>query len=452
MDEQKIYEGTLNYLYERLPMFSRIGKAALKPNLDNTIKLCAALNNPYEKFKSIHIAGTNGKGSTSHMLAAVLQEQGYNVGLYTSPHLVDFRERIRINGKPVSKQWVIDFVDKNKAIIEEIEPSFFEITVAMAFQAFAEEEVDIAVIETGLGGRLDSTNVITPILSVITNISYDHTDLLGSTLAEIAAEKAGIIKNKVPVVVGEQNAETSGVFFEKAVHQQSTVYYADAMWDLVRTNSTPSVQYYKAVNRAHREMHDLVIDLPGQYQLHNIKTVLAAVDILSANQGITIPFATVQRALSKVKKLTGLFGRWDVLQDKPLIIADVAHNTAGIKEVMNQWQQVDAVNKHIVIGFVKDKAIEDVLALLPKDNTYHFCNANIERALPASELKKKAELAGLSGEMYTSVADAVNAARSVINQHDAILIAGSFFVVGEAIEYMTVNNGMLFPTSLENYH
>jgi dihydrofolate synthase/folylpolyglutamate synthase len=452
MDIDKRYDKTLSYLYEKLPMFSRQGAAALKPNLDNTIRICELLGNPYEQFKSIHIAGTNGKGSTSHMLAAVLQECGYKVGLYTSPHLVDFRERVRVNGKPVSKEWVIDFVEKFTTNIEEIEPSFFEITVGMAFAFFAEQQVDYAVIETGLGGRLDSTNVITPILSVITNISYDHTDLLGDTLAAIASEKAGIIKQQVPVVIGQQHEETERVFFEKSVHLQSTVYYADAMWDLVRTSSTPSVQYYKAVNRAMREMYDLTSDLPGSYQYHNIKTVLAAVDVLKANQGIDIPLATVQRALSKVKKLTGLFGRWDVLQDTPLIIADVGHNIAGITEVTNQWKQIDADNKHIVIGFVKDKDVDAVLTLLPKDNTYYFCNANIIRALPASELKKRAETAGLQGEMYSSVADAVSAARNAVTASGAVLITGSFFIVGEAIEYLNVNNGKLFPTSLENYH
>jgi dihydrofolate synthase/folylpolyglutamate synthase len=452
MDDHKQYEQTLHYLYERLPMFSRIGKAALKPNLDNTLKLCTALDNPQDKFKSIHIAGTNGKGSTSHMLAAIMQEHGLKTGLYTSPHLVDFRERIRVNGKPVSKQWVVDFVEKYKQTIEEIEPSFFEITVAMAFEAFAEEEVDIAIIETGLGGRLDSTNVITPLLSIITNISYDHTDLLGNTLGEIAAEKAGIIKHKTPVVIGQQHPETERVFFEKAIHQQSTVYYADAMWDLVRTANNPSMQHYKAVHRGQREMHDLSSDLPGQYQYHNIKTVLAAIDILAATQNINVPFATIQRALSRVKKLTGLFGRWDVLQDKPLIIADVAHNTGGMSEVVQQWKHVQADSKHIVIGFVKDKDINQVLDLLPTDNTYYFCNANIQRALPASELKKMATEKGLNGEHYAAVADAVNAARAIVGQSDAILITGSFFVVGEAIEYLNVNNGMLFPSSLENYH
>ncbi|MBS1773243.1 MAG: bifunctional folylpolyglutamate synthase/dihydrofolate synthase [Bacteroidetes bacterium] len=433
-------------------MFSRIGKAALKPNLDNTIKLCDACGNPQEKFKSIHIAGTNGKGSVSHMLSAVLQESGYKTGLYTSPHLVDFRERIRINGKPVSKEWVIDFVEKYKTQIEEVQPSFFEITVAMAFTAFAEEQVDIAVIETGLGGRLDSTNIITPVLSIITNISYDHTDLLGDTLGAIAAEKAGIIKQQVPVVVGQQHPETETVFFEHAIHKQTTVYYADAMWDLVRTGGNHTHQYYKAVNRAKREMEDISADLQGSYQYHNIKTVLAAIDILTAGGQWNIPFASTQRALSKVKKLTGLHGRWDILHHHPLMIADVGHNIAGITEVVSQWEKVNAESKHIVIGFVKDKDIDAVLNLLPKNDTYYFCNANIERALPASELKKKADAVGLNGNTYKSVADAVMSARNAVNQNDAVLITGSFFIVGEALEYLNVNNGMLFPTSLEDHH
>lgn len=452
MDTQTAYKQTLDYLYEMLPMFSRIGKAALKPDLSNTIKLCETLDNPHNKFKSIHIAGTNGKGSTSHMLAAVFQEAGLKTGLYTSPHLIDFRERIRVNGTPLSKEWVVDFVEKNKAAIEEIEPSFFEITVAMAFQYFAEQEVDIAIIETGLGGRLDSTNVVTPLLSVITNIGYDHTDLLGSTLAEIAFEKAGIIKTKVPVVVGQQHPETETVFFEQAFHKQTTVYYADTMWDLVRTNRDTHYQYYKAVNRAKREMEDIVSDLIGNYQYHNIKTVLAALDILSADAYFKIPFATITRALSKTKKLTGLRGRWDVLQKQPLIIADVAHNSAGIIEVIKQWELVDAESKHIVIGFVKDKDISNVLSLLPVNNTYYFCNAQIPRAMPAADLKKIAEENGLLGSVYDSVADATKAVKDTISHNDAALITGSFFVVGEAIEYLNVNNGLLFPTALEDNH
>jgi len=450
-DIQRDYEKTLSFLYDQLPMFSKIGKDAIKKDLTNTLKLCEVAGNPHEKFKSIHIAGTNGKGSTSHMLAAILQESGYKVGLYTSPHLVDFRERIRINGTPVGKQWVVDFVAKYQREIEDIEPSFFEITVAMAFACFAEEQIDIAVIETGLGGRLDSTNVITPVLSVITNIDFDHMDMLGNTLPLIAGEKAGIIKPKIPVVIGQQHPETEKVFFEHAIHKQSTIYYADAMWDMVRTGNNGTHQFYKAVNRAKREMHDIDTDLQGSYQYHNLKTVLASVDVLAAG-GWSIPFASVQRALSKVKRLTGLHGRWDILQTSPIIVADVAHNPAGLTEVMKQWQNVNAAQKHIVVGFVKDKDVDEALSLFPKDNIYYFCNANIPRALPASELKKRAEAKGLNGNLYKSVADAVASARNAVTQHDAILVTGSFFIVGEAIEYMHINNGKLFPSSLEDHH
>ena len=436
MGASTAYRETMAYLYERLPMFSRQGKAALKPDLTNTLKLCKALDDPQEQFKSIHIAGTNGKGSTSHMMAAVLQEHGYKIGLYTSPHLIDFRERILINGKAVSEDWVVAFVAKHKEIIEQIQPSFFEITVAMAFQVFKEEEVDIAVIETGLGGRLDSTNVITPILSIITNISYDHKDLLGNTLKEIAKEKAGIIKTLVPVVVGEQHDETESVFFETAIRKQTTIYYAEALWDLVRTGQSDSYQYFKAVRKAHREMYDLQTDILGTYQQHNIKTVLAAVETLVANQGLDLSLSITLRALTKVKRLTVLRGRWERLGSEPLIIADVGHNAAGIKEVMAQWQQVDAVKKHIVAGFVNDKDIDEALALFPKDCTYHFCNASIPRALPVESIRPIAEAHNLQGNYYSSVADAVKGAFVMMNDQDAMLITGSFFIVGEAIEYL----------------
>lgn len=448
MDVQTDYQKTLDYLYDKLPMFSRLGSAAIKKDLTNTIKLCEAIGNPQDKFKSIHIAGTNGKGSSSHMLSAIMQQSGYKTGLYTSPHLVDFRERIRIDGEPVTKEWVIDFVTKHKDTIEIIEPSFFEVTVAMAFTAFAEAGVDMAIIETGLGGRLDSTNVITPVLSIITNISYDHVDLLGHTLPEIAAEKAGIIKQNIPVVIGEQNQETSRVFFEHAVHKQTTLYYADAMWDLVRTSQSATHQHYKAIHRAKREMFDLSSDMQGAYQYHNIKTVLAATELLIA-LGYNIQLETAFQALSKVKKLTGLKGRWDMLQAHPLIIADVAHNPAGLKEVIQQWHRVEAAHKHIVLGFVKDKDVSTALSLFPKDNTYYFCNAQMPRALQAAELLKMAADYGLEGNVYETVADAVSSARDAMQQNDALLITGSFFITGEAITYLNVNNGMLFPTALE---
>jgi dihydrofolate synthase/folylpolyglutamate synthase len=434
------YQETLDYLYERLPMFSRIGKAALKPDLTNTIKLCAALDNPQLKFKSVHIAGTNGKGSTSHALAAVLQAAGYKTALYTSPHLVDFRERIRINGQKVSKDWVVSFVEKNKQIIEEIQPSFFEITVAMAFSYFAEQQVDIAIIETGLGGRLDSTNVITPLVSVITNISYDHTDLLGNTLAEIAAEKAGIIKPGVPVVIGEQHDETERVFFEQSVHKQSTLHYAQSLWDMVRIKQDGKYQYYKAINKAKREMYDLRTDLFGNYQQHNIKTVLTVAEVLSY-QDFKLTTAATLQALANVKDRTGLRGRWDWIQESPAIICDVAHNPAGLKEVLEQFNRLSTSSvKHIVIGFVKDKDISKALALFPPGANYYFCNAQIERALPAADLQHVATQQGLNGTAYLTVADAVTAAKEQMGDAGTLLITGSFFIVGEAIQALELQN------------
>ena len=433
MGNMPTYQQTLNYLYDKLPMFSRIGKAALKPDLSNTIKLCAALGDPHTKFKSIHIAGTNGKGSVSHGLAAVMQQAGYKTGLYTSPHLVDFRERIRINGESVSEEWVTAFVESNKQLIEDIQPSFFEITVAMAFQFFAEQGVDIAVIETGLGGRLDSTNVITPILSVITNISYDHKDLLGDTLGAIAAEKAGIIKQGVPVIIGEQHPETERVFFEHAIHKQTTVHYADSLWGMVRVKQDEQYQYYKVVDNARRLMYDMRTDLRGAYQQHNLKTILTAAEMLSF-RGFTLPTAGVLTAMERVKRSTGLRGRWDVLQNEPLIICDVAHNTAGLSEVLQQFHQVSSGKKHILLGFVSDKDVAAALELFPEDATYYFTNANIQRALPAHDLKQLADGSRLTGEAYGSVAHALEAARASLQSDDALLITGSFFVVGEVLE------------------
>ena len=371
------------------------------------------------------------------MLAACLQLSGYKVGLYTSPHLLDFRERIRIDGVPVSKQWVVDFVENNKALIEEINPSFFEITVAMAFTAFAEEGVDIAVIETGVGGRLESTNVITPVLSIITNISFDHKDILGDTLPLIASEKAGIIKQGVPVLIGEQHPETERVFFENALHKQSTVYYSQSMWDMVRTGQDDQYQYFKAVNTARREMFDLQCDLLGTYQQHNIKTVLAATEVLKATQGWDIPFNTCLQALSRTKQLTGLRGRWERLSNAPVIIADVAHNPAGLKEVFAQWRFVAAAQKHIVVGFVRDKEVAEALSLFPSDAVYYFCNAAIPRALPAADLAAIAAQYGLTGRVYDSVTHAVQAAQQHMSPDDALLITGSFFIVAEALEVFT---------------
>ncbi len=439
MGTQPGYQQTLEYLYEKLPMFSRIGAAALKPDLTNTIKLCAALGDPQNKFRSVHIAGTNGKGSTSHGLAAVLQHAGYKTGLYTSPHLIDFRERILINGVMVSQDRVVNFVQEHKALIEEIQPSFFEITVAMAFCAFAEQEADIAIIETGLGGRLDSTNIITPLLSIITNISYDHKDLLGHTLAEIATEKAGIIKPGVPVVIGEQQDETERIFFEHSVNKKSPLYYAQSLWGMVRVKQDAHYQHFKAVNNAKLEMIDLQTDLLGNYQQHNLKTILTACELLTY-QGFNLPQPSILSALANVKETTGLHGRWEWVNEEPTIICDVAHNLAGINEVMKQWGNVPADSKHIVVGFVKDKDVDEVLSIFPKDAYYHFCNAGIQRALPADELKRKAEKHGLNGDSFDSVAAAIADARQTMTKADALLITGSFFVVGEALE--ALNTGV----------
>jgi len=429
------YQQTLDYLYSRLPMFSKLGKDAIKADLTNIRKLCAAFGDPQLSFKSIHIAGTNGKGSTSHMLAAILQQNGYKTGLYTSPHILDFTERIRVNGISAHKKWIVSFTERCKEIIEEISPSFFEITVIMAFVYFKEHGVDVAVIETGLGGRLDSTNIITPILSVITNISYDHKDILGNTLTEIAAEKAGIIKPGIQVVIGEQQAETAQVFFEHAFRNKATLFYAESLWDLVRIKQDAKYQYFKAVNRAQQEMYDLKTDLLGTYQRHNIITVLAACNVLTSI-GLQLPLDNILKALSNVKQLTGLRGRWEQLQQHPTIIADVGHNEAGVGEVVKQWGLVTAKWKHVVIGFVKDKEITNVLALLPSDNVYYFCNANIPRALPAEQLQEQANAVGLKGMAYPTVKDAVKAALHEMSKEDALLITGSFFIVAEALEAM----------------
>lgn len=427
------YAETLQWLYDRLPMYSRVGSAALKPNLNNTIALCKAIGNPQQHFPTIHIAGTNGKGSTSHMLAAILQKSGFKTGLYTSPHLLDFRERIRINGKDISEQWVVDFVDNYRSAIEEIQPSFFEITVAMAFLAFAEVEVDIAVIETGLGGRLDSTNIITPVLSIITNIGLDHTDLLGTTLPEIAVEKAGIIKPGVPILIGELQEETERVFSEKALANRSPLYYADSLWSLVRVSSSNSLQSFKAVQLSTGKILPVLTDLIGKYQQQNIATVLAATDLL-IHLGWNIGEASLLGALQNVKSLTGLRGRWEILQQEPLIIADVAHNAAGLKGVMEQWDALVGEAKHIVIGMVKEKDLSKVLPMLPPNTHYHVCNAAIERALPAQALYEILVEKGFNATCYTSVKAAVLHANASMKTGDALLITGSFFTVAEALE------------------
>jgi len=423
---------TLDYLYSKLPMFTRVGAVALKKDLHNTLAMCAKLDNPQKKFKSIHVGGTNGKGSTSHMLAAILQQAGYKTGLYTSPHLKDFRERIRINGKMVAKQFVKDFVANQQEIIQEIEPSFFEVTVAMAFDYFAKEKVDIAVIEVGLGGRLDSTNIITPELSVITNISLDHTNILGDTLPEIAVEKAGIIKKNIHVVIGEKQAETEAVFINKAKAENSSISFAGSSLHIENAhqkNAHLIVDVYKENQLIYP---NLSLDLTGSYQLKNILTVIES--ILKLKEiGYNIPDESIYTALKNIKNITGLQGRWQTLSKNPLVICDTGHNKAGITEVMQNIKNTPHQNLHVVIGMVKDKDISGVLALFPKNATYYFCQPNLERALPVKELASQAATFGLKGKNFTTVQAAFQKAKSKAIAKDLIFVGGSTFVVAEIL-------------------
>ena len=426
------YQQTIVYLYTQLPMYSRIGAAAYKEDLHNTITLCRAIDNPQQKFKSIHIAGTNGKGSTSHMLAAILQQAGYKTGLYTSPHLKDFRERIKINGEMISKEFVVDFVEKTKTISEEIKPSFFELTVAMAFDYFEKEKVDIAVIETGLGGRLDSTNIITPILSIITNIGYDHMDILGDTLEKIAAEKAGIIKSNVPVVIGEYLPETKNIFLEKAATENAPVYFAQDEYAVSNINYTSALLTCDVKNLEHNITETFECDLNGLYQTKNLKTVLYAEGILM-QLGFNIKNEEEKFALKHVKKLTGLYGRWDVIAQHPTIILDVAHNEDGIKQLLEQLAIVkpDKAKLHIIIGMVKDKDVTRILSILPKEANYYFSNAHIERAMPHQILKEKATGFNLAGQSFDDVNVAIQTAKSNTASDDIIIVCGSVFLIAE---------------------
>ena len=428
------YQETIDYLYSKLPMFSRIGEAAIKKDLTNTLTLCEALQNPQQQFKTIHIAGTNGKGSTSHMLAAVLQEAGYKTGLYTSPHLVDFRERIRVNGSMIPESFVIRFTENAMPLINRIEPSFFELTVAMAFSYFKEEQVDIAVIETGLGGRLDSTNIIQPELSIITNIGWDHMNLLGNTLPDIAKEKAGIIKENTPVVIGEYHAETFPVFEQTAGSRKAPLHLAASEWTLKDTRPEYNHLTVDLEHVPSGKSHQYALDLPGIYQTHNLKTVLSAVRLLN-QQGWTVNESALLNGLAAVKKNTGLKGRWDILQREPWVIADVGHNTDGIKQVLSQLSTMTYRNLHWVIGMVKDKEIEKVLQLLPTTARYYFTRSAIPRALSETDLQSTAASFGLKGDYYSNVNLALESAMKNAGKEDLILICGSVFLVGELPHY-----------------
>ena len=427
------YQETIDYLFTRLPMFSRVGEAAYKKDLANTLTLCSILDDPHIKFKSIHIAGTNGKGSVSHMLAAIFQTAGYKTGLYTSPHLNDFRERIRINGDPIPETYVVDFTEKMQPHISLIEPSFFELTVAMAFSYFADEQVDIAIIETGLGGRLDSTNVIIPELSIITNIGWDHMNLLGNTKALIAGEKAGIIKHRVPVIIGEAIDETRSVFIEYAKEKESPLVFAEEEWNIVNYKLQNKINLQVQHNKGNKL--DIDLDLTGIYQLKNVLPVLSAVHHLM-NNGWNLAVAQMIEALNKVQLLTGLQGRWQIWEKDPRIVMDVGHNQDGIQQIIHQLSQTNYNQLHVVMGMVKDKEINEVLALMPKEATYYFTNAAIPRALPSAELQTLAMQHRLSGSSYANTQDAILSAKSAAGKDDLILVCGSVFVVGEALEYL----------------
>ena len=424
------YPQTIEYLFTRLPVFSRIGAAAYKADLINIQALAKQLDNPERKFRSIHVAGTNGKGSTSHMLAAILQKAGYKTGLYTSPHLHDFRERIRINGHMIPEKNVIAFTERIEDFIESKVPSFFEITVAMAFDWFASEEIDIAVIEVGLGGRLDSTNIIMPEVSVITNISYDHMDLLGNTLQKIAFEKAGIIKPGIPVVIGEEQADIKNVFLQSADENGSPIYFASQKRFPGEWRTEGQLLYVQLTEVHNNNKKDFLLDLPGLYQLKNIVTVAEVVSILN-QKGFNIPDTAMQQGLKQVKSLTGLHGRWDVLHENPLIVTDVGHNEEGMKAIARQIENTTHEELHIIIGMVKDKAIENILRPLPKMANYYFTRAQIPRALPETELAEKAEKLGLQGRSFSHVKQALEAAVLKAGQKDLILVCGSVFLAGE---------------------
>ena len=443
------YKKTLDYLYSQLPMYQRIGVAAYKNNLDNTIKICKLLKNPEKKFKSIHIAGTNGKGSTSHMLASVLQSAGYKVGLYTSPHLKDFRERIKINGEMVSQNYVVDFVKSYKSDFEKIQPSFFEMTVGLAFKYFESQQVDIAVIETGLGGRLDSTNIISPELSIITNISFDHTNLLGNTLEKIATEKAGVIKPKTPVIIGEAALEIKNIFIERAKINNALLIFANEIYGVTNMRQVNngklflSMDITKKVAFLPKNLYlseaalptyllNLTTELLGHYQQKNIPPVLCAIDVLK-EKGFNISEINIREGIKKVIKQTGLLGRWQILSSHPLVIADAGHNEAGIKEVLSQISNTPHKQLHFVLGMLKDKDLNKILALLPKDAKYYFCNANIPRALSAEDLAIQAEAFGLKGVACGEVKNALAQAKKQGEVGDLIFIGGSTFTVAEVI-------------------
>ena len=425
------YQETIDYLFNSTPLFQNVGKDAYKEGLENTHLLDEHFGHPHRQFKTIHVAGTNGKGSCSHTLAAILQSAGYKVGLYTSPHLVDFRERIRINGTPVSEAYVIDFVENHRAFFEPLHPSFFELTTAMAFNYFAEQQVDVAVIEVGLGGRLDCTNIIRPDLCVITNISFDHVQFLGDTLAKIASEKAGIIKEGIPVVIGETTPETKPVFAEKAIQVNAPIHFAEEEQFLLESSiNEQGKRIYQTKKYA-----DLEGELGGLCQIKNTNTLLSVIRILQ-DIGYNINDTHVREGFAHVCSLTGLMGRWQKILETPVAYCDTGHNKAGIQYIVEQLSRQTYRQLHIVMGMVNDKDISGVLAMLPKDAIYYFTKASVSRALNENEVKRLAGEAGLEGNTYPSVKDAFEAAQASAYPDDFIFVGGSTFIVADLLSIL----------------
>lgn len=424
------YEETLHYLYTSTPLFQNVGKDAYKEGLENTHELDKHFGHPHKQFKTIHIAGTNGKGSCSHTLAAILQSAGYKTGLYTSPHLVDFRERIRVNGTPVPKDYVTSFVEENRSFFEPLHPSFFELTTAMAFKYFAEQHVDVAIIEVGLGGRLDCTNIIMPDMCIITNISFDHTQFLGNTLEKIAKEKAGIIKSGIPVIIGETSTETRTIFENKAAETHAPITFAEDE-SLVEDwkTGTDGYRIYQTKDYA-----DLKGELGGLYQIKNTNTILTAIRQLK-QIGYTITEQDVRNGFANVCKLTGLMGRWQTIETSPKVICDTGHNVGGISYIVEQLKLETYKHLHIVIGMVNDKDISGVLSLLPKDAYYYFTQASVKRALPAEEMAQKAYAANLQGSYYDNVQTALEAAKAKADKDDLIFVGGSSFIVADLLTF-----------------
>ncbi len=428
------YKETLNWLFSQLPMYQRVGKAAYKADLDTTIQLLEKLGNPQDKFNVLHVAGTNGKGSVAHMLASILQEAGYRTGLYTSPHLKDFRERIKINGDMIPEEKVVEFVAKHKETFNQLQPSFFEMTVAMAYDYFSGEKIDFAVLETGMGGRLDSTNISNPVVSVITNIGHDHMQFLGDDTEKIAREKAGIIKKDIPVVVGEKQHGISEIFEEIAVEKNTSVIYADEHFDLKPIQRRDKTKlFYDVWHDNEMYIENLASPLLAVYQIKNIKTSLQVIELLSTNKTITITRQTIAYGIEHTIENTNLMGRWQILSSNPLTICDTGHNPEGIQAVIDQINQTAFSHLHFVFGMANDKIPEKILYLLPKEATYYFCKPDIPRGMNTDELREHAFKAGLRGKSYSSVMEALNSAVNNAGVNDLVFIGGSTFVVAEII-------------------